>query len=145
MSTEVHEETPVITPNHYHAETCGSTHTDIAHSQEEEWMNVKSALSAAAQTNNNRLTFYTDGSLARNSDDPFHPIMGSAWHNTETGLSGKHRIKGYVSSTNPEAKAVLLVLEACLPNTDVHIHTNSQSIHNIAAKIASGQNIGTYP
>ena len=38
MSTEVHEEIPVITPHHYLAETCGSTHTDIAHFQEEEWM-----------------------------------------------------------------------------------------------------------
>ena len=78
MSTEVHEEIPVITPHHYLAETCGSTHTDIAHSQEEEWMHLKFALSAAAQTNNNRLTFYTDSSLARNSDDSFHPVIGSA-------------------------------------------------------------------
>jgi len=125
MSTEVHEEIPVITPHHYLAETCGSTHTDIAHSQEEEWMHLRSALNTAAQTNNNKLTFYTDGSLARNSDDPFHPIMDLAWYNTKTGLSGKHRIEGYVSSTNSKAKAVLLALESCPPNTDVHIHTDS--------------------
>ena len=78
MLTEDHEEILVITPHHYLAETCDSTHTDIAHSQEEEWMYLKSALNAAVQTNNNKLTFYTDGSLARNSDDPFHPVMGSA-------------------------------------------------------------------
>ena len=88
-------------------------------------MHLKSALSVAAQTNNNKLTFYTDGSLARNLDDPFHLDMGSAWHNTETGLSGKHRIEGYDSSTNSEAKAVLLALEACPPDTDVHIYTDS--------------------
>ena len=139
MSTEVHKEIPVITPHHYLAETCGSTHTDIAHSQEEEWMYLKSALNVAAQTNNNKLTFYTDGSLARNSDNLFYSVMGSAWYNTETGLSGKHRIKGYVSLTNPEAKAVLLVLEVCLLNADIHIHTDSQSTHNITAKIAFGQ------
>ena len=101
-------------------------------------MYLKSALNAAAQTNNNKLTFYTDSSLARNSYDPFHFVMSSVWHNTKTGLSGKHRIEGYASSTNPEAKAVLLALEACLPDADVHIHTDSQSTHNITAKIASG-------
>src|SRR3989440_12013342 len=138
MSTEIHEEILVITPHHYLAETCGSIYTDIAYSQEEEWMHLKSVLSAAAQTNNNRLTFYTDSFLARNSDDTFHPVMGSAWHNTETGLSGKHRIEGYASSTNPEAKAVLLALEACPPDTDVHIYTDSQSTHNITAKIVLG-------
>src|SRR2546430_17533218 len=116
MSTEVHEEIPVIMPHHYLAETCGFTNTDIAHSQEEEWMHLKSALSAAAQTNNNRLTFYTDSSLARHSDDPFHPVMASVWSNTETGLSGKHRIEAYASSTNPEAQTVLLALEDCPPD-----------------------------
>src|SRR5438105_340787 len=142
MSTEVHEKILVITPHHYLAEICGSTHTDIAHSQEKEWMHLKSTLNAAAQMNNNKLTFYTDNSLARNSDNPFHPInpiMDSAWHNTETSLSGKHRIEGYALSTNPEAKAVLLALEACPPDTDIHIHTDFQLTHNITAKIASGQ------
>ena len=63
-------------------------HTDIAQSQKEEWIHQKSALNTAAQAHSNVLTFYTDGSLARNTDDPFHPVMGAAWYNTETGLSG---------------------------------------------------------
>src|SRR5438874_10402238 len=102
-------------------------------------MRLKFALSTAARTNNNTLTFYTDSFLARNSDDPFHPVMGSVWYNTETGLSDTHRVKGYASSMNLKAKAVLLALEVCPSNTTVHIHTDSQSTHNVAAKIASGQ------
>ena len=88
FSTEVHEDILVITPLHYLAEACGSVHTDIAQSQEEEWIHQKSALNTAAQAHGNELTFYTDGFLARNTDDPFHPVMGAAWYNTETGLSG---------------------------------------------------------
>jgi len=64
--------------------------------------------------------------------------MGAAWHNPDTGLSMGYRVWGSASSTNPEAKAALLMLEISPPDTTIHIHTDSQSTHNMLQKIADG-------
>ena len=55
--------------------------------------------------------------------------MGAAWINQETGHTFRHSIQsGNASSTNVEIIAALLVFEACPPDSEIHIFTDSQAV-----------------
>src|SRR6185369_14336707 len=74
------------------------------------------------------------------TDDPANPevSMGAAWYNCETGVKMKHKVTGRASSTNPEALAVLSVIEACPPNRTINISTDSQSVYFSLKSIIDG-------
>src|SRR6266487_5969391 len=137
-STKTTEEIQVITPLHSQRQSLKCQLIDTHPESHAQWTHNRLALADQAINNDNTLTFYTDGSLADNKANAADPIMGAAWHNPDTRLSMGYRVWESASSTNPEAKAALLILEISPPDTTIHIHTDSQSTHNMLQKIANG-------
>jgi hypothetical protein len=88
-------------------------------------------------SHNNTLTFYTDRSLANNKDNLADLIMSAAWYNTETNTTIGYRIWSSISSTNSEAKTILLALKCTPMNTIIYIYTNSLATFNILKLIIS--------
>jgi len=138
-STEVTEEIQVITPNHPQRTDYQGQLIDIHPDGIAQWNRTRERLAEAAITNNGPLVFYTDGSLADNKNNEADPIMGASWYNPDTNTTAAFRVWGSASSTNPEAKAALLVMEAVPPGTELAIHTDSMATHNMLQSMASGE------
>ncbi|PKK56656.1 ribonuclease H-like protein, partial [Rhizophagus irregularis] len=106
--------------------------------------NLKNQLTSVSSNLAHRylLQFYTDGSL-RVLTPPSHPgqapdenfvdvSMGAAFIESHSNTQIGARIQNWPSSTRAELMGIFLALLVSLPNSIVHIHTDSQSaIHSI--------------
>src|SRR4051812_38939186 len=102
-------------------------------------MEAKQMLNAQAISSDNILTFYTDGFIANNRNNAADSIMRAAYYNSKTNMTIAFRVTDSTSFTNSEVKAALFVLENTSNKTSIHIHTNSQAIHNMLQIISSSE------
>ena len=107
--------------------------------QRDEWKTVRRRLAEVWHNQTTPLQIYTDGSYNHQETHPALANMAAAFYCTEADVGFTTSCGGEASSTNPEAKAILLAVEALPVGCTVDIHSDSQAALSIFEKIVDGK------